>query len=255
MIPAEGYGVCRLSMVAVRNEPDFSSVWCTQLLFGDHYIVLAQTNNRKFVRIKIYSDGVEGWIDSRQHHAISSDYFDYLCRAEFKITTDVTTGMLYNKTPVVIVMGSIIPISSAELFKMEEHFAFNGEAKTLGQYRDFEYLKSQAMKYLGAPHLPGGKTPFGIDESGLVQMAYRFCGYLLPRYPEQQIRYGRPVAEPRQLLPGDLLFIRRADGGLHPAILLETTPFRVLHVEEKVKAEILPAGITPVGMRRILTAA
>lgn len=145
MKPVERYGVCRLNLVAVRHEPSFSSPWCTQLLFGDHYQVIAETTDKRFLRIKIYADGVEGWIDSRQHHDISSGYFDYLCRAEFKITTDITSSILYNKSTIIIIMGSIIPISSAELFRMEEQFAFNGEAKSLGQYRDAEFLKAQIL--------------------------------------------------------------------------------------------------------------
>ncbi len=252
MIPAESYGVCRLTMVAVRQEASLASPWCTQLLFGDHYLVVARSADSRFLRIKIYADGAEGWIDSRQHQPIPAEYFDYLSRAEFKITTDIISHILYNKSPVVIVMGSIIPISSAELFRMEEHFAFNGEAKSLGQYRDAEFLKYQALKYLGAPYLPGGKTPFGIDPGGLIQMAYKFCGYQLPRFPEQQIKCGKAVPDPDHIQPGDLLSMQDAGEPLHPAIVLETKPLTVLHVVEKVKTEELSAPITPSAIRRIL---
>ncbi|MCS6973887.1 MAG: C40 family peptidase [Cyclobacteriaceae bacterium] len=252
MKPVEGYGVCRLSMVAVWQEPSFTSGWNTQLLFGDHYQVIAETTDKKFLRIKIYADGAEGWIDSRQHHAISAEYFDYLSRAEFKITTDVTSGILYNRSTVVIVMGSIIPISSAELFRMEEQFAFNGEAKSLGQYRDAEYLKSQAMKYLSTPFLPGGKSPFGIDDAAFVQMAFRFCGYMLPRFALQQIRCGRSVNDITASRTGDVLFFRSANN-LHPAILISTDPFQVIHVVDKVRIDDLTPDAEVADIRRILT--
>lgn len=255
MMAVEGYGVCRLNVVTVWQEPSFHAPWCTQLLFGDHYQVLGQSADHRFLRIKICADGTEGWIYSLQHHAISAEYFDYLNRAEFKITTDVTSSILYNKSQVVIVMGSIIPISTAELFRMEEHFAFNGEAKNLGQYRDAEYLKNQVMKYVGAPYLPGGKTPFGIDPGALVQMAYRFCGYMLPRFPEQQIKAGKPVIDPTKVCPGDLLFLNQGSKVLQPAILLETHPWRAVLVTDRVNISEIDPAATLAGIRRILASA
>lgn len=254
MKPVERYGVCRLNLIAVRQEPSLSSPMCTQLLFGDHYQVVAEITDKNFLRIKIYADGAEGWIDSRQHHDISPGYFDYLCRAEFKITTDITSSILYNKSNIVIVMGSIIPISSAELFRMEEQFAFNGEAKSLGQYRDAEFLKTQVLKYVNAPYLPGGKSPFGIDEGALIQMAYRFCGHLLPRYPAQQLRSGRPVSGLHDACRGDLVLMEKPGGKLHPAILIDISPYRIAHVAEKVVIEELTPDQSLAGIRRILTA-
>ncbi len=173
------YGVCRLSVVPIRMEAHDRAEQVTQLLFGDHYEVTNQSRDKKWLRIKIHFDQYEGWIDKKQHHAITQDYYEYINRAEFKITTDVTSSILYNKNPQLILMGSMIPISSFELFKMEEQFAFNGEAKNLGQKREFEFLKNVAFKYLNSPYQWGGKSPFGIDCSGFTQMVYKICGYWL----------------------------------------------------------------------------
>jgi gamma-D-glutamyl-L-lysine dipeptidyl-peptidase len=59
-----------------------------------------------------------------------------------------------------------------------------------------------ARTYLGAPYLWGGMTERGIDCSGLVHMAYRRAGRLVPRDADQQHEAGAPVAEPE---PGDLV--------------------------------------------------
>jgi hypothetical protein len=71
-------GVCRLSVVPVRTKPLDSSEMVTQLLFGDHYSVVEENNRGTWVRIKVYFDGYEGWIDRKQHYQIPEAYFDQM---------------------------------------------------------------------------------------------------------------------------------------------------------------------------------
>ena len=229
------HGVCRLSIVSVRAEASDKAELVTQLLFGEHYEVLQLSKDKKWLHVRNYFDGYEGWIDSKQHHSITKDHFDYINRADFKITTDVTTSILYNKNAIPIVMGSIIPITGSELFKMEEQFAFNGESKSLGQKRVGEFLKQTAHKFLNAPYLWGGKTPFGVDCSGFTQMVFKINGHKLQRDAAQQAKQGKTVAV-KEAHAGDLAFFKNKDNKIvHVGLLLSSD--KIIHASGKVRID------------------
>jgi hypothetical protein len=232
------YGVCRLSVMAVRSEASDKAEQVTQLLFGDHYEVTLHSKDKKWLKINIAYDQYEGWIDVKQHHAISKEYYDYLGRAEFKISTDITSSMLYMKSPLTILMGSMIPISSSELFKMEEQFAFNGETKNVGQRREYEYLKNVAMNYINAPYVWGGKNPFGIDCSGFTQMVFKISGYKLFRDAHQQATQGREVASLNESRPGDIVFFKNTTNKIvHVGILLNED--KIIHASGRVRVDTI----------------
>lgn len=239
----DSYGICRLSIVPVRAEPSDKSEQVSQLLFGEHYQILESTPDKKWLRIRVYADQYEGWIDNKQGTFITAEFFEYLNRTELKISTDLTSSILFNKNRLLILIGSIIPISGSELFRMEEQLAFNGEAKGLGIKRDFEFLKGIAEKYLNAPYLWGGKTPFGIDCSGFTQMVFRISGYALARDAWQQATQGKPVPVLSESRPGDLVFFKNHEERIHHVGIL-LGEGKIIHASGKVRIDtVTPEGI------------
>lgn len=232
------HGVSRLAIVPVRSEPNHAAEQTTQLLFGDHYEVLSLSPDKQWAHLRVFTDQCEGWIELRQHHGISEEYFQQINKTEFKIITDVATPVLYKKTPLTLVMGSIVPISTSELFKVEEQFAFNGESKSLGQRRDVEFIRQTARKYLGAPYQWGGKSPFGIDAPALVQMVFKIAGYPLPRTLKQLLAHGRKLAPGEEAQPGDIAFFSlKGNTPVHCGLVLDDN--RILHAYGQVRLDNL----------------
>lgn len=67
-------------------------------------------------------------------------------------------------------------------------------------------LTETALSYLGTQYRWGGKSPLGVDCSGLVFMAYRLCGVTIWR--DSTIKPGFPVhaVDFSEKKPGDLLY-------------------------------------------------
>jgi hypothetical protein len=215
-------GICRLSVIPMRANPEDTGEMVSQLLFGEHYSALQISDDKNWLKIETFHDGYTGWIDTKQHHEITEEYFNQINNSDYKISLDTCSSILFRKNTINILMGSILPISTHELFKMEEQLAFNGESKSLGQKRDFEFLSEVAMKYLNAPYLWGGRSPFGIDCSGFVQQVFRICGYKLPRDSHEQAETGVPVSNLLDYLPGDLAFFEDRKGKIaHVGIILD----------------------------------
>lgn len=223
---SQAKGICRLGIVPVRADSNDKAEMVSQLLFGDHYSITETSGDGKWVKITIAFDEYEGWIDLKQHTEISEDYFYHLNSIEFKISTDITSTILYKKRLIQIVMGSVLPISSYELFEVNEQFAFNGTSKNIGERQGFDFLKQMIKNYMDVPYLWGGKTPFGIDCSGLTQQIFKLCGYKLKRDASQQHRQGTVVASLADAQPGDLAFFRNKNKNIsHVGILMEDQDF------------------------------
>lgn len=234
----EEKGICRLSIVAVRAEGRESSEMVTQLLFGDHYTVLGASPQGDWIQIRIYFDGYEGWINHRQHHPIPKAYFQELSNHEYQACGDICSSIKIKQEQLHIVYGSLLPLKSHELFDLREQIGFEGKRLPVRKISDFAILKKIAFQYINSPYLWGGKTPFGIDCSGFVQMVFKLCGYPLKRDASQQALQGQDVASLKEAAAGDLAYFNNTQGKIvHVGIILEDR--QIIHASGKVRVDQL----------------
>lgn len=119
--------------------------------------------------------------------------------------------------------------------RVETAYAYPGWTRRegLGGEPDSAWLRpiaadpvEHARRLLGTRYEWGGMTASGVDCSGLVHMAFRACGTLVPRDADQQEQAGRKLSE-HELRWGDLVTYGPAEGADHIAFWLGDG--RILH--------------------------
>ena len=209
-------GICTVSVAAIRAEQSHQSEMTSQLLYGETVEIL-QTKG-KFIKVKMHFDGYEGWIDSQQIAEISDDYFN-----ESKTELVANTVQMYNTS-----QGQILLSMGSEV---------NSE-KTDPVFLNLETMSATAKQFLNVPYLWSGRSFFGIDCSGFVQLIYKAHGITLPREAQQQSEIGEVLSFVEESKPGDLAFFEDEEGRIcHVGMML--ADHEIIHASGKVRIDSL----------------
>lgn len=72
---------------------------------------------------------------------------------------------------------------------------------------DSREMRALSLNFLGLPYTWGGRSSFGYDCSGFVQMLFRQMGMAIPRDTKDQIKWdGFAAVSLGELIPGDVIF-------------------------------------------------
>ncbi len=242
------YGICNLSIIPLRIEPNDTSEMVSQVLFGEHFKVLEM--RKKWSKIRLAFDSYEGWIDNKQFEEIDEDaYFELKTSSTFLAAEliDFTTDEQQNFLTIPI--GSNLPFyKNQQLVVNTKNFNYEGEVYNGRKPKDS--LIEIAYKFLNTPYLWGGKTPFGIDCSGFTQMVYKLCGYKLLRDASQQATQGEVLSFIEESEPGDLAFFDNNEGNItHVGIIMNDN--YIIHAHGKVRIDRIDhSGIFNVDTQR-----
>ncbi|MFA7444854.1 MAG: C40 family peptidase [Flavobacteriaceae bacterium] len=240
------FGICNLAIVPVRLEPNHRSEMVSQLLFGEHFQILEQSKG--WVKIKLQFDGYEGWIDEKQYQPISESEFGLLSSKETVLNADLIEYISGKDNLLFpIPLGASLSFLDVPQINTSE-FTFEG-LRVFDKKPKSEILKT-AFMYLNTPYLWGGKTPFGIDCSGFVQMVYKLNGYALLRDASQQATQGEVLSFIEEAEAGDLAFFDNEEGKItHVGILMNDN--YIIHAHGKVRIDRLDhLGIMNVDTKR-----
>ncbi|MFD2603632.1 C40 family peptidase [Flavobacterium suzhouense] len=228
------FGICNLAIVPLRLEPSDRSELTTQVLFGEHFKILEQTE--KWSRIELAYDGYNGWIDNKQYRLISQADYEALSNSPAVLNGDLIE---YLTTP----DNQLLSIPMGASLTFLEHPSINTEnymfeGLKVSGVTSKQHLLQTAFMYLNAPYLWGGKTPFGLDCSGFTQMVYKLNGYSLLRDASQQATQGEALSFIEESEPGDLAFFDNEEGRIiHVGIIMEDN--HIIHAHGKVRIDRL----------------
>ena len=194
------------AIAPLRLAPFPDAELATQALKGERATIYDR-NGEGWAWGQLSSDGYVGWLLDRSLAKPES-------RATHKVTvlrTFAFPGASIKLPPVeTLVMGAMVTVLREEgsfaITREGWHLPRSHVGSLAGCAADFVAVAEQ---FVGTPYLWGGKTSFGVDCSGLVQVALNAAGIGCPRDSDlQEIGLGRSLeqAEAKRLKRGDLIF-------------------------------------------------
>jgi len=240
------FGINLNPVLPVRVSPAEQAEMCTQLLFGEFFTILE--NTEKWCFIHNGNDHYKGWIDKKMITYIDEkEFYSFSSHAHVQIFKPVAECFIHNKNePIILPAGSFLHAYDNETGTAsikENTYAIPTDAimKRASQPASGNLIVSIAKSFLNAPYLWGGKTVFGIDCSGLVQVCFGICGIGLPRDANQQALKGELIGFLQEAETGDLAFFENEEGKIiHVGILLNNST--IIHTSGRVKIDSIDAN-------------
>ena len=225
----EDHGVVQLAALDLRRRPDHRAELTSQLLMGEVVRVLGRGRNGQWWRVQNLADGYTGWVrgygicpatrartrrwlERARHHVIVP--FCQVRSAECQGHT--LTPLFWNGR---VIAGRARNGRRPVELPDGRHGWVTATALATGVRR--KRLIERIRDMLGTPYLWGGRTPLGLDCSGLVQQLMAEQGVVLPRDAHDQFLATRVQIGADQLALGDLLFFGRGRSRMeHVALVL-----------------------------------
>jgi len=233
--------VISVTVAPVHKEARFTSEMVTQGLMFETVIIQDQKDN--WYKIKM-EDGYKGWI----HRFYLSD--TQINSKSSLFLTDRYTPLhskwdRNSKIQALLSFGTIVPLidKTSEYCKIQ---LVNGEEGFIPLQNDVELknrndILSMANSLIGVPYLWGGKSSFGYDCSGFVQMVLKNAGISIPRDTGLQIKSDLleeiSITETQS---GDLVFFSKDNHINHVAFIIGDG--NIIHCSGEVKLESIIEG-------------
>ncbi len=229
------YAVVALPAAPVRRKPDHRKEMTNQLLFGETVRVL-RAEGERWVKIRSLHDGYEGWTT----RTLLAETDKTFAHTRSRYTSTSLLGLLRaGDQSLHIPAGASLPGWDGARGRLGElAYEFTGDyCNRDEQVPGPGLLEELTSPWLNAPYCWGGRTPLGVDCSGLVQVIYKQMGFDLPRDAWQQAQEGKPVKKFSESKAGDLAFFDNREEIVHVGILLGDD--KIIHASGKVRIDTI----------------
>lgn len=221
---------CIRGVVPVFKEPNDKTGRVTEIRYGE-FVDVFETRDDGFIWLQNRNDRYVGYI--RGEGVLNVSIAAMMNRVVVPYTFVYAQPSMKSEVLDTLTLGSFVsldgeagdfyPLASGG-FVFKKHVVPTDEAQT----QDYVFTAGQL---LGVPYLWGGRTPLGIDCSGLVQLALDMAGIDCPRDSDQQRElFGHPLPSHwRDIVwkRGDIVFLRDAGGSSHVGIM--TSHEHIIH--------------------------
>lgn len=195
---------CTVACVPMYAENSHRSEMTNQLLYNEIGRILEEEN--EWIKVQSGIDKYVGWILKSQIREISHKaYMEVQSFSNVKRKHDF-----------------LMPFGSYIEGEPDSEFGT-------------DHIVKKAFTFLNAPYLWGGKTIFGIDCSGFVQVLFRLVGISLPRDAKDQVEKGETIEFGQQKI-GDVVFFKSETGNItHVGLLISEES--IIHASGTVRID------------------
>lgn len=196
-----------LPVAALRPKPDLASGMDTEVLLGEEVTIFDRADGWAWV--KAASDGYVGYLPDAAlaspgaaptHHVIVPRTFLYP-GADLRFPASAALSMGSR----LAIVGEAETRGTRYLLLADGRAIVAGHCLPIGTYASDDYV-AVAVRFLETPYLWGGRSGFGIDCSGLVQLSLMMTGRSAPRDTDMQaVGLGTEIGRD-DLRRGDLVF-------------------------------------------------
>ncbi len=233
------YGITSTTLTAVRKEPDHRTEMVHQLLFGETFIIRQSIGSWK--EIELTPGTFTGWVETGSVETFGESGFKEINKIQLAEHLLKVLKNNSEKENLFLLPGSEMPDFDRDF----NTFHIGSNVYTLDspivecKIKDIRKRITEVSKYfLNTPFLWGGRSLFGMDAPGFVQLVYKLIGMALPRNLDQMVEQGALVPFQKKAQPGDLAFFEDTHGNIiHTGLILNHDS--VIHASAVVRIDAI----------------
>ena len=212
------------TVINVHKKASEKSEIVTQMIYGDSFSI--SKKNKRWLKIKIIEDGYEGFIKDKN--------FSKFFKPTHKINVLKSKVLRFpNKDRISeLSFGSKIKVIEIKkrFFRFSKGWVSKNDVKPISYKEKNPFKKIPIFK--NTKYKWGGKSFYGIDCSGLIQIFLNFNNKFCPRDAKDQVKFFKKNIKFKNIKKNDIIFWKG-----HVALALSKT--KLIHAYGPMKKTVI----------------